>query len=289
MIVVRVEGGLANKMFQYAFYIAISRRREDVFLDETSFKPTLAHEFFSLKDVFPNLYFPITDLERFKCQTSPIKWYKIKRIILEKFSKHYFHETELRYYPYLIESLPEVCYLRGYWQTENYFINFRDEILKAFSFPEICDERNLDLVRRLINENSVAIHVRQGVDYAKEGRTTICDAQYYKNAIAYMVKNIPNLKLYVFADNKEWVLENIKGVDYTLVDWNPLNGQGSHIDMQLMSMAKHNIIANSSYSWWGAWLNRNPSKIVVTPKIWYKLEPKYIDCLDILPHSWVKC
>lgn len=288
MIIVRVEGGLANKMFQYAFFMAILRVRKDVYLDEMSFKPTLAHEFLSLTDVFPKLYFPTTGLEKFKCQTQHTMWYKFKRTILEKFSKYYFHESELRYYPCLIENLPAVCYLRGYWQTEKYFMDFKDEILRTFSFPEIRDERNLDLFRRLVNENSVAIHVRQGADYAKEGRTTICDIQYYENAIAHMTKNVPDPKFYIFADNKEWVLKNIKGIDYTLVDWNPLNGEGNHIDMQLMSMAKHNIIANSSYSWWGAWLNRNPTKIVVTPKIWYKLEPKYNHCLDILPDSWVK-
>ena len=92
---------------------------------------------------------------------------------------------------------------------------------------------------------------------------------YYRNAIAYMKNHLVNPRFFVFADNKEWVKEYFTGFEYTLVDGNPGDGWGSHFDMQLMSLCKHNIISNSTYSWWGAFLNASSKKVVIIPKVWF--------------------
>ena len=96
-----------------------------------------------------------------------------------------------------------------------------------------------------------------------------CPVDYYRNAVDYMKKNVDSPKFFVFADNPQWVKENFSWLDYTLVDWNPSAGPGSHLDMQLMSLCHHNIISNSTYSWWSAFLNENPDKVVVLPRQWF--------------------
>ena len=96
-----------------------------------------------------------------------------------------------------------------------------------------------------------------------------CPLEYYRKAMDYIRERVDNPKFYVFADNPSWVKEHFKGLDYTLVEGNPPSGWGSHFDMQLMSCCKHNIISNSTYSWWGAFLNKNPEKMVILPHQWF--------------------
>lgn len=96
-----------------------------------------------------------------------------------------------------------------------------------------------------------------------------CPLDYYRKAIAYIKEKVDNPKFYVFADNPAWVTEHFNEFDYTLIEGNPPAGWGSHFDMQLMSYCKHNIISNSTYSWWGAFLNKNPEKIVILPHQWF--------------------
>lgn len=137
----------------------------------------------------------------------------------------------------------------------------------------------------MLSENSVAIHVRKGADYqSKQNRKNTCTIDYYRLAIDYIRMHVQNPVFYVFTDNKDWVIENFTDLDYTLCDWNPTSGKQNYLDMQLMSCAKHNVIANSTYSWWGAWLNENSDKIVIAPKRWFNK----IVTPDILPEQWIK-
>ena len=142
------------------------------------------------------------------------------------------------------------------------------------------------------NENSIAIHIRKGKDYL-DGTPykNTCSIDYYINAINYIKSQISDPIFYVFTDNPTWVENNLKRhINYSLIDWNPAIGYGNHYDMQLMSYAKHNIIANSTYSWWGAWLNANSNKIVIGPKEWFNPNIKefYYKDLQILPDQWIK-
>jgi hypothetical protein len=103
-----------------------------------------------------------------------------------------------------------------------------------------------------------------------------------------MKESVVDPVFYVFTDNQDWVKENIKDIEYTLVDWNPTSNKRNFRDMQLMSCAKHNIIANSTYSWWGAWLNRNPDKIVIAPEPWFNPEVKFYKHNKVASDLWVK-
>lgn len=127
-----------------------------------------------------------------------------------------------------------------------------DEVKKVFFLP-FTDEMNLLIEKEIEGCESVAIHVRKGKDYqSRIWYQNTCSMEYYRKAVALMKKKLKNPRFYVFTDNTEWVNENFQGIDYTLVNGNPADGYGSHFDMQLMSLCKHNIISNSTYSWWSA-------------------------------------
>lgn len=163
----------------------------------------------------------------------------------------------------------ESMFYDGYWQYEEYFKDAREEILGVYQFPEFTDEHNEKLAEKLISCTSVACHVRRG-DYLKHPVMCVCTEEYYVHAIEKM-NNMVSPDLYcVFSDDPEWCKENLvhlfSEIEVVYVNWN--KGENSFRDMQLMTLCKHNIIANSSFSWWGAWLNQNEDKIVLTPEKW---------------------
>lgn len=120
------------------------------------------------------------------------------------------------------------------------------------------------------NSESVAIHVRKGMDYqSRIWYQNTCPVAYYKKAIGRIKKEIDHPKFYVFADNHEWVKEHFRDFDYTLIEGNPTSGCGAHFDMQLMSCCKHAIVSNSTYGWWGAYLNDSRDRMVILPEIWF--------------------
>ena len=176
-------------------------------------------------------------------------------------------------------------YLRGYWQNPNYWENCRGNLKDIFEFKtDYIDDRNKDIAKKIKGENSVSIHVRRG-DYLwaenAEARMEICTLEYYKKAISYIYEKAGNCSFYIFSDEPKWVRANFTELDYILIDWN--QGENSYLDMYLMSLCKHNIIANSSFSWWGAELNCNKEKIVVSPSKWYNGMSS-----DLIMNDWIK-
>jgi hypothetical protein len=289
MLVVRLEGGLANRMFQYALFIHLKKKRKDVFVDESSFQPSWSFEKISLKDTFPQINCPEIDLSKFWLETKQNKIVKLLRNIAESFGGKYFYQKDFIFYDQLLEDQPLERYYRGYWQSEKYFSDVFDEVKAAFTFDNFDEQRNIDVADNMQNENSIAIHVRKGKDYSRNGGITYgtCPKEYYTKAIDYMMQKVANPVFYVFTDNPKWVKDNITGIKYQLVDWNPVSGKKNYRDIQLMSCCKHNIIANSSFSWWGAWLNGNPDKIVIGPKQWFNPLSKISKFGDIICDSWI--
>ena len=155
-------------------------------------------------------------------------------------------------------------------------------------FDAFTEKENIETSEKMQSENSVAIHIRKGKDYMQQVLTAgTCPKEYYVQAIEYIRENVENPVFYIFTDNPEWVKENLGFIDYTLVNWNPVSGEKNYRDIQLMSCCKHNIIANSSFSWWGAWLNATPNKIVIGPKIWFNPEGKIKVVDDIICDKWI--
>ena len=198
--------------------------------------------------------------------------------LCEKSRREESHE----YYDYVLKS--EKKYFSGYWQNEKYFKDIENDVRNAFKFPEL-DKKNLELSMLIRNTQSVSVHIRRG-DYLlsqNSALANVCTDLYYKNSFSYVIKTIKNPHFFVFSNDIEWCRKNLKMHNVTFVDWN--NGEDSYKDMQLMSLCKHNIIANSSFSWWGAWLNEYNKKIVCVPNTWYNASyPIYVE----MPQSWVR-
>lgn len=268
MKIVRFLGGLGNQMFQYAFYKSLEHKNIRAYVDLSHFENYNRHNGYELSRIFgiqirqaPKLF-----LELFKPEQK--KWvYRKARRILGLRKSYQEEKREFSYDPNVYSKGNN--YLWGYWQNETYFLNIRENLLNDFNFPNLENKKNKNTLNTIINNASISVHVRRG-DYLKDHNLgEICTSEYYRLAIAYIKKKVENPKFFIFSDDISWCRNHLfKDEDVTFIDWN--TGSNSYIDMYLMSNCKHNIIANSSFSWWGAWLNNNPSKIVISPSIWIK-------------------
>ena len=288
MVVVYIAAGLANKMFQYAFSRGLMSHGLDVFLDQTSFQPEWSFEDIALEEVFPNIEIKNAPNNMFSLAYKKDLLSRIYRRMSAFFPNNwYLMERPFIYDELIYKKATSNCIFCGLWQTELYFNFCEKDVRRNFVFTPFQDDQNIQLAEKMKNENSVAIHIRKGADYLKRNIWDgTCSVEYYNQAINYLKEHVSNPVFYLFTDNPKWVEENLKDIDYKLVDWNPVSGKQSYRDMQLMSYAKHNIIANSTYSWWGAWLNNNPQKIVVAPKIWFN--PKIEKAPYIIPERWIR-
>ena len=272
-------------MFQVAFALGISDKY-NVKIDYIR-KKKFAHEDIDMFKVFKNLHIEeATSYEIRELCGEDTFFNKILRRF-PFISKSVIYPFDV---PYIAERLQwkRDVYLIGTFQSEQFFYGIKNKIKKIFEFPQLEDDINIAFGNALSKENSVAIHVRKGQDYMKDILQNTCDVMYYEKSIQYIREHVEAPRFYVFTDNKEWVKDNLKGFKYEIIDWNPTAGPKNYLDMQLMSLAKHNIIANSTYSWWSAWLNNNKDKIVVAPLHWYNPKMKNLQNLGIVPQNWIK-
>ncbi len=269
MIIINMACGLANRMFQYAFYLSLKERGYDAKVDFYK-SAKLAHE-----NVLWNDIFPCAKID----QVSTFKVFMLGggANIISRFRRKYMpsstkvitmstaFDTDLR-----IGADRNDKYVIGVFQNAAVVESASRRVQECFSFVPFTDERNVRLEKEMQVCESVAIHVRKGDDYRQRiWYQNTCPVEYYRNAVEEMKSRLKEPRFYVFTDNPDWVREHFTDFEYTLVDGNPVSGWGSHFDMQLMSCCKHNIISNSTYSWWGAYLNGNNDKIVICPNIWF--------------------
>jgi len=273
--IVSIECGLGNQMFQYAFYLSLKQHLDNCVYYLVA--PNISHNGYELEKVF--------NIKNSKPKNLFIRAFK--KILKRKIDKKY--ETNFgNYDPEFIFSNKVIAYYCGYWQTERYFQNIIDEVKKSFRFkdPKISIKNKLFL-DKIKSFDSVSIHVRRGDYESHEGSKKLlggmCNLDYYKRAIEEINKYTSNKPYFVvFSDDILWAKNNLKLSSSIYVDWN--TGENSWQDMFLMTKCKHNIIANSTFSWWGAWLNSNPNQKVIYPQRWYnKLETR-----DIAPENWIK-
>jgi hypothetical protein len=168
-------------------------------------------------------------------------------------------------------------------------LDIQDKIRTDFQFNKITDEVNLNHIQKIQDCNSVSLHIRRGdyISIQKNASKFIAlDIQYYENAIKKISSLISNPIFFVFSDDVDWVKQNLKSEFETHYISNNNTKTTSYIDMQLMSMCQHNIIANSTFSWWAAWLNSNTNKIVISPSKWFQHFDVNMD--DILPDTWLR-
>lgn len=266
--IVNMACGLANRMFQYSYYLFLKHQGYHVEVDFYH-SAKLAHEKVAWNDIFP------------KAKIEQASSWDVLRLgggadFLSKIRRRYlpFFTSVVNMPTAFDANLPvagqKSQYIIGVFQNAKMVETVEKDVKKYFIFQPFMDERNQKLEKEMAICESVAIHVRKGKDYVERvWYQNTCPMEYYYKAIQLISEKVNHPKLYVFTDNPEWVKEHFKDFDYTLVEGNPASGWGSHFDMQLMSMCKYNIISNSTYSWWSAFLNAYPDKIVVAPKVWF--------------------
>jgi hypothetical protein len=290
MIVSHILGGLGNQMFQYASARAVAYKHNQILLlDLKDFNDYPLHNGFELGRIF--------NVEHQKATTKDIS--KVLWMANSRNLKRVFKHKLLKYIKpkrFIVEYTSNYCkelnnaedniYLYGYWQNERYFKPIEHLVRKDFNFKLPLSGLNLELAKSIKANSSISVHVRRG-DYLSDKKTAallnVCTKEYYFKAINLIAMKVKSPTFYVFSDDIEWVKQNIP-IQHPCVYVNHNHGVESYIDMQLMSLCKHNIIANSSFSWWGAWLNNNPEKIVYAPKIWF-LNSRYSE-MNIVPDSW---
>lgn len=289
MITVKLTGGLGNQMFQYAFGRSLALwKNTSLQLDTTSLEKgegttprTYALDAFQIDAPRVAYLSPlrptITDKIANRWEKQFVPYYR-RRTIVEKSSRY---DARLR-------SCRDDAILEGYWQSEKYFEDHTNQIWQDLTFKNAPAGKNKTYIALMQSIPSVSIHVRRG-DYVNHPLASAVyialDANYYNRAIAQLATLSDEAFTYfVFSDDPAWVEQNLSlPTPYHLVDHNGPDQAAE--DLRLMSLCQHHVIANSSFSWWGAWLNPNPKKIVIAPQRWFKTEQKNSE--DIVPKSWI--
>lgn len=293
VVVARLIGGLGNQMFQYAAGRALALRcgaelridisgfaiyqRRRYELDTLRIKTSVA-----TKRDLAQFGLPLKAPSRFMERVQ-------RRLgILPKLSaRSVYHEPHFHFDPGVLKLLPPV-YLDGYWQSEKYFADQAAVLRQELTPAMPLDPENAVIAERIDATNAVSLHVRRG-DYAHDPATNrfhgTCSVEYYGRAVDYMMGRVPEPHLFVFSDDWEWASGNLHfDVPTTFVHANSADRGFS--DMQLMSRCRHHILANSSFSWWGAWLNPSQDKVVIAPKCWFN--DRGADTRDLIPESWIR-
>jgi len=290
MVISKVIGGLGNQMFQYAIGRAVSLRLQaKLKLDTSEFDGYVLHQGYELDRVF-NLQVPIANKQEVR---KLLGWqsYPLMQRIVARFCP-YGGVGDMVYEPHFhywqgVKGIVGSCYLAGYWQSEKYFSEIESLIRQDFSFKTIADDKNKNLVDNIQSVNAISLHVRRG-DYVNSAKTNVmhgtCSLDYYQAAMDYMIQQVDEPCFIVFSDDIQWVKANLS-ISHAcrFVDYN--QGENSFRDMQLMALCQHHIIANSTFSWWGAWLNANKDKIVIAPKYWFAHNK--CSTQDLYPSGWM--
>jgi len=277
---IKLSGGLGNQMFQFATgYTLAKKNNVKLSLDLRRFSRRKDHNGFELQNVF-DIYSKVKFLD------NPLDFYLINfKEILHKIDFTYKKFNEPHYhYTKMISNVSKHSKLNGYWQSELYFQNYADEIKKIFSFSKQLNEKNSLIANEIKQNQSISIHIRRGDYLLPNNSNHNTDLRkYYLKAIEKTSKFYNSPKYFIFTDDPSWVSRNFT-LDYLFKIVNINHQTQSFFDMYLMSLCKSNIIANSSFSWWGAWLNNNKDKVVYAPKNWFK--DKRISTDDLIPKSW---
>lgn len=272
MIIVQFIGGVGNQMFQYAAARAASLR------SDLNFKIDLnGYDDYNLRKY---------ELDNFNIQENIARPLEIINLLKSNriFRKVYLKEKKMKFSKKFLK-MKKRAYLEGYFQSEKYFKDFEDVIRRDFTFKNLDFIQNKDLLEEIQTTNSVSVHVRCG-DYMTNPETAkiynLCDKNYYERGMKYIAERVENPTFFVFSDDIEWCKNNFV-LDLPVKYVKTANWQE---DFYFVQNCKHNIIANSSFAWWSAWLNKNPEKIVVAPEKWFQNCKLNYD--SIVPRNWIK-
>lgn len=292
MLIVQLKGGLGNQLFQYAAGRALALRRGEPLLLDASFY--VGHP--------DRIYM----LDHFCTVAQPAPRRAVRRLARQGYGRYVDalvrrarpllgdtpaivrERAPFHYDPELLTRLPAETYLVGYWQNEGYFRDVAAQIRAELALRHPPGGSNAEALAAIAGCTAVSLHVRRG-DYVTNKAANavhgVCPPDYYRRAVALIAGRVADPHFFVFSDDVPWVRANLPiGGPVTYLDHN--GPDAAHEDLRLMRACKHHIIANSTFSWWGAWLSDQPGKIVVAPRRWMN-DPGY-DAADLVPADWLR-
>ncbi len=295
MIVVKLMGGLGNQMFQYATARAVAQRNKtSLYLDTAGF--------FEMADIDTPRHYDLGALKitgkiaskSILTQVQPLNAaYKLHHKIIRRLKSAgriwQVGEPNASYFNYMGRA-PKNTYLVGWWQNQKYFNDIREILLNEFQPAKPLSQYSQVIIEKIADSPvSVAIHVRRG-DYIANKQASkfhgLTPLEYYRAAATYFQDRFPNALFVVFSDDIAWCKQNLElGNNVVFVE--PQKSRKDFEDLVIMTKCSHSVIANSSFSWWGAWLNINPNKIIIAPKVWFQ-DNKANSESEIVPSSWIR-
>lgn len=295
MIIVRLAGGLGNQMFQYAAARRLaSVHRTELKLDLSSLRRDSRSD---TPREYELRHFNITadiatpaEIARILGSSSGSIGSALarlgRRVGLTKPNPHRFKEKLFHFDRALLDA-PDNTHLDGYWQSEKYFRDIEEVIRGELTVRSPLEGENHRLAQKIMGTTSVSVHVRRG-DYLSNPAIRrihpVCGPEYYRTCIDLLQKKVPDPHFYLFSDEPDWAESNLElRLPTTIIRHN--GPRKSHEDLRLMSLCRHHIIANSSFSWWGAWLNNRREKTVLAPGKWFN-DPE-INTGDLIPDGWI--
>lgn len=290
MVIIRIKGGLGNQLFQYAAGYAMAQRlNQPLALDISFFSKQslrgykLTHLNIENQDVYQYQGIRLISLINNRCINKLLRSFNIQKIPIGM-NKIYLLETKPNIVKMFFTVNSEDIYLDGYWQSEEYFKQFRNSFLHQFKPVYEMNYQTKKIMTQIQNTNSVAVHVRRG-DMLKLKNDFnpghyVLDNKYYDEAMTYVEQRVDNPVYYWFSDDINWVKEQYgKNENFQYVS---LQTSNADIDeLMLMRSCKHIIAANSTFSWWAAWLNENKNAIKIIPKQRY-------GNIKMIPEDWVR-
>ena len=274
-------GGLGNQMFQYAQFYKLNKMNSNFVADLSFYESQYEKDKqFILDEVFEGIIIPRDDnsLRRYKL----LKHTKLHKLVMsERLFKNINEKNFCSNMKY------DYCYFKDYWGSETYWNDNKHEIKELFRFKRIINPGMNELMRAITNKTTVSIHIRRGDYLLKENEALfggICTLQYYEKAIAYFEARNMDVQFLVLTNDTQWVKENLDSSNMLFVSDYIVDEYPDWYDMYLMTKCDHNIIANSTFSWWGAYLNDAAEKIVVTPSRWFKNS----NDTSIWPMEWIR-
>lgn len=294
----RLKGGLGNQFFQYAAARRLSiHHGTELKLDISYWKTNTSWAPYESFQRYGLSHFSVQESFATEEDICKITMSRRKGLLgavhsLGEFIKPYyrrpvFAEPELRPFDPNILKTPKDVYLDGYWQSERYFAPIADTIRREFRVNSEPDKENRILAEQIESRESVAVHVRRG-DRVKDPRIARLHGtqsiEYYHSAARLIANEVRKPHFFVFSDDPQWAKSNLRLDPVIYVTHN--GDSRNYEDLRLMSLCKHSIIANSTFSWWAAWLNKNPNKLVIAPKNWFRTEN--LDTQDLIPQDWTQ-
>ncbi len=277
MTIIKLKGGLGNQLFQYAFGRFLELRN----------KTNIKFEFSSSNDDTQREY----KLGHFNTVINfisgkELQACKIYSLVINMFRTKILGQYNIGYVPSLLNK--KDGYIEGYFQSYKYLEPIQKELLQELTPKEPIEQKFKDIIDKMEGTNSVSVHIRRG-DYVNNPKTKAehytFGLEYYEEALNFIKTKIQDPTLFIFSDDIKWVKDNLDLRCYQGIFVSDSNFE-DYEELILMSKCKHNIIANSSFSFWGAWLNQNSNKIVIAPKKWNnKYQDEYN---DICPENWIR-